>query len=652
MTQQAEQQEKLEFKTELKQLLHIITHSLYSNREIFLRELVSNASDAMNKLKYDSLEHEDKLEGDKTWKIKLIPDAEKKTLTICDNGIGMSRETIVDQLGTIARSGTKAFLEQLKQQQASERPALIGQFGVGFYSAFMVADQVTVRSRLAGEPKDQGVEWVSDGQGEYTVQTIEREKRGTEIVLHLKDDALEFLTEHTLRDLVRRYSNFLEHPIVMDVEKSTEDGGTEIVEETLNSRDAIWLRSRSQVKDEEYTEFYRQLTHNQDEPTCIIHYSAEGVQEFKVLLFIPTHRPFDLKFGEPKLGPRLYIQRVLIMENCEELLPPYLRFVRGVVDSSDLPLNISRELLQQNRRLEHMQKDLVKEILKELRGLKEDDYEKYVAFFRELGVILKEGVSNDYANRDTIADLLLFESIKTEEGCYTTLEQYVEAMPEEQKEIYYISGESKSLLARSPHLEAYREKGYDVLLLTDPVDEFVVNGLREYKEKPLKAADQGEQSSEEETIPDEAKELFRGLIDTLKEKIPEVSDVRLTMRLRESACCLVSPEGAMTANMERLMRQMGETSNFAPRRILELNPQHQVMVQLLELHDQKNDDPRIETYARLLYDQAVLSEGSSIQDPVALARRINELIVRDTQGQPKAQSPAPSFTPGSTEKPS
>lgn len=631
---QSEKQERLEFKTELRQLLHIITHSLYSNREIFLRELISNASDAINKLKFDSLEHEEKLEGNKDWKIKIIPNAEEGTLTISDNGIGMSRETIVDQIGTIARSGTKAFLEHLKEQQAAQRPDLIGQFGVGFYSAFMVADKVTVRSRLAGEEKNNGVEWVSDGQGEFTVEPISKENRGTDVILHLKDDAKDYLNDWKLRELVKKYSNFLEHAVVMDVTKEEEEGKKTTTEETLNNRDAIWLRSKSDVTEEEYQEFYKQISYDQQAPLRTLHYSAEGVQEFKVLLFLPCHRPFDLEFGDAKVGPRLYVQRVLIMDNCEELLPGYLRFVKGVVDSSSLPLNISREILQHNPYLEHMQKDLVKSVLKELRDIKENDYEKYVPFFKELGNILKEGVSQDRNNQEAIADLLLFESMKTEAGSYTTLANYIEAMPEDQEEIYYITGESRARLANSPYLEIFREKNQDVLFLTEPIDEYVVNSLPRFKEKSLKAIDQGDIKSDTEVSEDE-KKPFEKLLESLKAHIPEVSDIRLTKRLKESACCLIAPDGGMTAHMERLMEKMGgaQGSSWQKQRTLELNPDHSVVQGLREIHDQNTEDPRVEMYARLLYDQAVLAEGSMIEDPAKLAQRINELIVRDSSQQ-------------------
>ncbi len=429
------QAEKLEFKTELKQLLHLITHSLYSNKEIFLRELISNASDAINKIKFDSLQHDELLEDNKDWKIKIGLDKDAGTLTVSDNGVGMSLAEAIENLGTIAKSGTRAFLENLKKAEAKERPDLIGQFGVGFYSAFMVADKVTVVSRPAGDP-EHGVHWESDGQGEFTVDAARKETRGTEVTLHLKADEKEFLDPWRVRQIVRKFSDFIEHPVVMDVEKEEEEGKKTIVEETLNSRKAIWLRSKSEVTDEEYAEFYKQISGDADKPAKVIHYVAEGTNEFRVLLFIPAHRPLAFEWGEVPIGPRLYIQRVLIMDHCEELLPPYLRFVCGVVDSSDLPLNISREMLQHNPLLEKMRKNLVKAVLKALDDMKTDETEKYAQFFAGLGPVLKEGVGRDHANREKIADLLLFESMKTEKGKHTTLPEYVAKMGGTQKDVW------------------------------------------------------------------------------------------------------------------------------------------------------------------------------------------------------------------------
>jgi molecular chaperone HtpG len=632
MAETAPKAEKLEFRTELKQLLHIITHSLYSNKEIFLRELISNASDAINKIKFDSLAHEELLEGDKDWKIQIKADRSAGTLTVSDNGIGMSREEAVEDLGTIAKSGTRAFLESLKNaKDAPDRPDLIGQFGVGFYSAFMVADRVTVVSRRAGLPAGQGVSWSSDGQGEFTVETVEKPRRGTDVTLHLKEDEKDFLAEYRLRGIVKKFSDFIEHPVVMDVERG-EGADKKVVEETLNARKAIWLRAKKENTPEEYAEFYKQVTGDFTAPSKVIHYTAEGAQEFKVLAFVPAHRPFELQWGDYKAGLRLYIQRVLIMDRCEELLPPYLRFVRGVVDSSDLPLNISRELLQQNPLLDKIRSNVVRSVLKALEEMKAEEYDKYVSFYKELGEILKEGLGRDWDNRQRLADLLLFQSVKTPPGQYTTLAKYVEAMPADQKDIYYLIGESRELIEHSPYLEAFRSRGQDVLLLTDPIDEFALPNLGEYKGKKLKAADRGDLEADQESKKkrEEAAGQFQKLFEHLKARLPEVSDVRLSGRLKESASCLVADEGALTAHMERLMQRLGR-DEAGSRRVLELNGEHPAVQALQKVYEKSPDDPRVESYGRLLYDQAVIAEGSKVKDPAAFARRINELLVKDAR---------------------
>jgi molecular chaperone HtpG len=621
--------EKLEFKTELKQLLHIITHSLYSNKEIFLRELISNASDAINKIKFNSLQHEELLENNKDWKIKISVDDKNRALTVSDNGIGMSRESAIENLGTIAKSGTRAFLEGLKNAANQERPELIGQFGVGFYSAFMVADRVTVISRPAGDPK-QGVKWESDGQGEYLVETVEKADRGTDVILHLKEDEKEFLQPYTLRQTIKKFSDFIEHPVVMDVEKEDDQKNKAITEETLNSRKAIWLRNKSEVTPEEYNAFYKQIGMDATDPARVIHYTAEGANEFRVLLFIPAHKPFDMYWGEQKIGLRLYVQRVLIMDHCEALLQPYLRFVRGVVDSSDLPLNISRELLQQNPLLDRIQKNIVKSILGALEDMKSNEYDKYVSFFKELGAVLKEGVGRDWTNRQKLADLLLFESMKTEAGKFITLEQYVGNMPLDQKDIYYLAGESREHLEHSPYLEAFRARGQDVLFMTDPVDEFMLPGLTEYRTKKLHAVDRGELPGDDTAkTPPETNESYKKLFESLKSSITEVADVRLSHRLKESAACLVTDEGAMSAHLERLMQRMGRNEEMpTSKRVLELNGEHPVVIAMRQLFDKSPDDPRVADFGRLLYDEAVIAEGSKIKDPVAFARRVNELLIK------------------------
>jgi len=618
--------ETLEFKAELKQLLHLITHSLYSDREIFLRELISNASDAINKVRFDALANADQLEGNTDWKIKLTPDASAGTLTISDNGVGMSRDEVIANLGTVAQSGTKAFLEAAKRAgKSAEAPGLIGQFGVGFYSAFMVADKVTVATRPAGKPAD-GTRWESDGQGTFSIEAAEKPTRGTDVILHLKDDAKEFLEPYKLRGLVRKFSDFLEFPVVMDVEKE-KDGNKETTEETLNSRKAIWLRNKSEVKREEYDEFFKSIAHDTEPPAAVIHYAAEGKTEFKVLAFIPAKKPFSYDWQEPVCGLRLYVQRVLIMDHCEQVLPFYLRFVQGVVDSSDLPLNVSRELLQQNPLLDVIEKSVVKNVLDTLAGMKNVEFDKYREFFTGFGPILKEGLARDWPNREKIADLLLFESANTELGKVTTFAEYVEKMPEGQDAIYYLIGESAEQLRRSPYLEAFRAGGRDVLLLTDPIDEFAIPGLDAYKGKRLQAADRAETSAGE-TVPADVQAKFADLIAFLKGKLPEVADVRLSTRLTDSAACLVADSSAASAHLERIMERMGRGKE-ASKRVLELNPANPAVQALHDLHGANAADDRLEGYARLLYEEAVIAEGSTVADPVAFARLVNNLIARD-----------------------
>src|SRR6516162_7602295 len=411
--------ETLQFRTELKQVLDIIIHSLYSHKEIFLRELISNASDAIDTLRFQSLTRAELLEGDSEWKIKIIPDEKAGTLTVSDNGIGMPKESIIENLGTIAKSGTKAFLEALQKTEAKNRPELIGQFGVGFYSSFMVADKATVMSRMAGDASSAGVRWESDGQGEFSIESVEKPTRGTDVILHLRPDAKDFLKEWRIRALVKQYSDFVEHPVVMDIFREVDKKKVTTTEETLNARKALWLRPKAEVTKEEYAEFYKHLSHDFEEPAKVIHFSAEGLVEFKALLYIPTHKPFDLLWGDSKKGLHLYIRRVFIMDDCETLLPLYLRFVKGVVDSPDLPLNVSREMLQYSPILEKIKSNLVNKILKTLEVMRAEEYEAYVRFHEELGVFLKEGIYHDRANREQLANLLLVESTKTEPGRFT-----------------------------------------------------------------------------------------------------------------------------------------------------------------------------------------------------------------------------------------
>jgi molecular chaperone HtpG len=625
---------KLKFKTELNQLMDIIIHSLYSHREIFLRELISNACDAIDKVRFESLTDASLAGDDTEWQIKIIPNKEDGTLTISDNGIGMDEETIVRELGTIARSGTKAFIERMKEGGADgASPDLIGQFGVGFYSSFMVADRVTVISRAAGA--DKAVRWESTGEGSFTIDEAERDGRGTDVILHMRENADKYLEAFELRSLVKRFSDFVEHPIVLVTKEKKEDVKDgeeefEIKEETVNSRQAIWLRPKSEIKDDEYASFYKHITHDFSDPLHTIHYSAEGTLEFKSILFIPEHRPFDYYMTETKPSLQLYVNRVFITDACEHLLPMYLRFVKGVVDSSDLPLNVSREMLQDNPMIRKIQSNLVKRILGALAELKEKDYEKYLKFYGEFGATLKEGVTRDYANRDKIADLALFQSTRTDPGKYLSLSDYVGQMSEDQENIYYLCGDDIESLRHSPYLEVFKSRGQDVLLMDEPVDPFFADALSQYKGKTLKAVDKGDlDDDKDESIPEETAKAYKKLLKYLSKEIDGVKEVRLSKRLKESAACLVAEDGQMNAQMERLMRQLGGAMEQPPApRILELNPEHDAVKTLLSLYDDKPKSEDVKELGLLFLDQATIAEGSRIKDPSAFARRVNMLISR------------------------
>ncbi|WP_458250553.1 molecular chaperone HtpG [Geobacter anodireducens] len=636
------------FETEVQQLLDLVIHSLYSNKDIFLRELISNASDAIDKVLFESHQNAAVIEGEPEGKIKLIPDKEAGTITIRDNGVGMTLEEVEKNIGTIAHSGTKAFLANLKEQNVADHPELIGQFGVGFYASFMVADRVTLLTRRAGHDKAAGVRWESTGDGTYTVEECAKETRGTEITLHLKEEMKEYLDEWKIRSIVRKYSDYVQYPIVMDVTRTEvpkgvngeeiEGAGTieKTEEETLNSMKAIWTRSKSEVTEEEYEEFYKHVSHDFEKPLKTIHYSAEGTSEFKALLYLPAHKPFDLFMPERKKGVQLYVRRVFITDSCEQLLPDYLRFVKGVVDSSDLPLNVSREILQEDVQIKRIQKSLVGKILSTLSEMREKEADDYLAFYKEFGPVLKEGVHFDYANRDKLQELLLFESTATDAGSFVSLKEYQERMPEGQEEIYFITGTSRTALEQSPHLEIFRKKGYEVLFLTDPVDEWVVQGLPEYGGKKLKAVDRGdvipateEEKKEQEAKREEAAKQYGDLLSFVKEKLAErVKEVRLSNRLTDSACCLVADEYGLNANMERILRAMNQTVPES-KRILELNPDHPIMQVMATLFGKDKSNPRLADYCDLLYDQALLTEGSPIADPLRFTRLVAELMVAD-----------------------
>ncbi len=635
-----------QFQTEVTQLLDLVIHSLYSNRDIFLRELISNSSDAIDKARFEAQSNESILEGNSDWKIKLISNKEAGTLTIRDNGIGMSMAEVEENIGTIAKSGTKSFVQAMKDAAATQQPELIGQFGVGFYASFMVADKVVLTTRRAGDTTH-GTCWESIGDGSYTIEDCTKETRGTEIVLHLKEEFKEYLDEWKIRSIVKKYSDFIQYPVCMDITRTEtpkgvdgeeiEGAGTieKTEEQTLNSMKAIWARPKSDVTEEEYKEFYKHVSHDFEDPFKTIHFAAEGVSEFKALLYLPGKKPFDLFMAERKRGVQLYVKRVFITEKCDALLPDYLRFVRGVVDSADLPLNVSREILQEDVQIKRIQKSLVGKVLSTLTDLKEKEYEDYLKFWTEFGPVLKEGLHFDYANKEKLQELLLFQSTNTESGKYVSLKDYVERMPEAQKEIYYITGEDRAALEQSPLLEAFRAKGFEVLFLTDPVDEWVVQSLHEYKEKKLKAVDRGDvdldsedEKKEKEKKQEEAKKEFGTLLELIKNRLEsKVKEVRFSNRLTDSACCLVADDYGMNANMERIMKAMNQAVPES-KRVLELNPDHPIVRVMGDMHKETSSDARLLDYADLLYDQALLTEGSPIKDPLKFTKLVSELMVK------------------------
>lgn len=628
--------QQMEFRTEIKQLLDLMVHSLYSHKEIFLRELLSNASDAIDKARYESLMNVNILENEKDWKIKITADKEKGTLTVSDNGIGMTYDEAIRELGTIARSGTKEFLELLKEKKTLDDPTMIGQFGVGFYSSFMVADRVTVISRKAGTGTVKGVRWESSGEGSFMVEEVEKAGKGTDVILHLREDEKKYLEEWEIKEVVRKYSDFIEHPIMMDVEREKESKLKKgekvrlVEEETLNSMKAIWLKNRSEISDNEYHEFYKHVAHDFSDPAKIVHYRAEGTSEFTALLYIPSVRPPDIFYREYKVGPMLYVKRVKIMDHCEDVIPPYLRFVRGVVDSSDLPLNVSREILQSNRQVETIKKSITKKVLDALEEMKNVEYDKYLKFYKEFGRVLKEGIHYDVSRREGIAELLLFPSTKTEGDTYTSLIEYTERMKEGQDKIFFITAASREEAARSPYLEAFKEKDYEVLIMLDDIDDFIMGGF-EYKGKKFMSVVKGDVSldKEEAKKKDEEGKKYRGLLDMIKGELEnDVKDVRLSGRLKDSPCCLVSEETDMDPQMEKLLRSMGQKLPET-KRILEVNPSHPLLRSMNRLFQKDRKDERLRDYASLLYGQALLLEGSPPRDPSVFSSRVSKIMLEN-----------------------
>ncbi len=626
--------EQMNFQTEAKQLLKLMIHSLYSNKEIFLRELISNASDAADKLRFEALTDGALYEDDSELKILVSYDSAERTITITDNGIGMSRQEVIDHIGTIAKSGTREFFDSLTGDQVKDAN-LIGQFGVGFYSAFIIADKVTLLTRRAGLTAEHGVCWESIGEGDFTLETVTKEKRGTEITLHLREGEDELLNGMRLRGIVRKYSDHITLPIEMKKEEwSQEENKTLISDEleSINQANALWARPKSDITQEQYNEFYKHVSHDFEAPLTYLHAKVEGKQEYTQLLYIPAHAPFDMFDREHRHGIKLYVQRVFIMEDAEKLLPNYLRFVRGVIDSNNLPLNVSREILQESKDIETIRAGTVKKVLGLIESLSksEDDEgkEKYKTFWREFGSVLKEGVGEDFSNRERIAKLLRFISTHDEsDEPSVSLADYVGRMKEGQDKIYYVTADSLNAAKSSPHLEVFRKKGIEVLLLCERVDEWLASNLNEFDGKPLQSVAKG--SLDLGDLEDEAEKKERekesGELQPLTEKMQEVlgervKEVRITLRLTESPACLVADAHDMGGNLERLLKSAGQQVNHV-KPILEINPHHP-MVKGLNI-----DDERFEDWSNLLFDQALLAEGGQLDNPAVFVKRLNELLL-------------------------
>ncbi|MEV4628010.1 molecular chaperone HtpG [Micromonospora sp. NPDC049523] len=636
--------ETLEFQAEARQLLQLMIHSIYSNKDIFLRELISNASDALDKLRLESLVDKELEVDTSDLHIQIEVDREQRTLTVRDNGIGMTRDEVVGLIGTIAKSGTAELLRQLKESKdAAASQDLIGQFGVGFYSTFMVADKVTLVSRRVGE--QDGTRWESDGAGTYTVEPVADAPQGTAVTVHLKpedeeDQLFDYTTEWKIRELVKRYSDFIAWPIRMEVERPASDADGEGDDapkhevKTLNSMKALWARPRNEVSDEEYNEFYRHVSRDWNDPLEIIRMKGEGTFEYEALLFIPSQAPFDLFTRDAKLGIQLYVKRVFIMDDCQALMPEYLRFVKGVVDAHDLSLNISREILQQDRQIQLMRRRLVKKVLSTVKDLMGQDADKYGTFWREFGRAVKEGLLNDFENQRAILDISSFASTHDPEQL-VTLQQYVERMKEGQTDIYYMTGESRKMIENSPHMEAFHAKGYEVLLLTDPVDEMWVEAVRDFDGKQLRSIAKGQvdldaeqEDKADEPDRDQQKEEYAALLTWLSTQLTEqVKEVRLSSRLTTSPAILVGDAQDMTPTLERMYRAMGQEVPQI-KRILELNPTHPLVTGLRKAHEQRSEDPAVAETAELLYGTALLAEGGELPDPARFARLLADRLAR------------------------
>ena len=626
--------EHLSFQTEVKQLLKLMIHSLYSNKEIFLRELISNSSDAADKLRFEGLTDGALYESDSDLKIRVSYDTKARTITVSDNGIGMSRQEVIDHIGTIAKSGTREFFSTLTGDQTKDAH-LIGEFGVGFYSTFIVADKVTLITRRAGLTPEHGVRWESGGEGDYTLEMVEKADRGTDVILHLREGEHDLLNGWRIRSIIRKYSDHISLPIVIKKEEWSQEKNENIItdeDETINQASALWARPKSEITLEQYEEFYKHVAHDPEPPLAYVHTKVEGKHEYTQLLYIPSHAPFDMFDREHRHGVKLYVQRVFIMDDAEQLLPNYLRFVRGVIDSNDLPLNVSREILQESKDIESIRSGSVKKVLGLLDQLiqseQDSDKEKYKIFWKEFGQVFKEGVGEDYANREHIAKLLRFVSTHTDsDEQVVSLNDYIGRMKEGQEKIYYVTADSLKATRSSPHLEVFQKKGIEVILLFERVDEWLAANLTEFEGKSLQSIAKGnldlgnlenkEEKKEQEKEANEYKELtdkIKGILDT------HVKEVRITLRLTESPACLVAESHDMGGNLERLLKSAGQKVTHA-KPILEINPHHP-MVQRL-----KYEEERFADWSYILFDQALLAEGGQLEDPAAFVKRLNELLL-------------------------
>jgi molecular chaperone HtpG len=630
-TSTSDASQTLGFQAEVKQLLHLMIHSLYSNKEIFLRELVSNASDACDKLRFEAIDHPELLEGDAELHVRVDYDKAARTITISDNGVGLSRDEAIANLGTIARSGTREFFSKLtgdKQKDAQ----LIGQFGVGFYSSFIVADKVTVRSRRAGLPEDQAIVWESDGQGEFSIGATQKKSRGTEVILHLRADEDEFLSGWKLREVLRRYSDHISLPVQMLKEEWDQEKSEQVKKdewESVNQANALWTRSKSEVSDEQYREFYKHVSHDYDDPLAWTHNRVEGRSEYTQLLYVPKHAPFDMWDRDARRGVKLYVKRVFIMDDAEQMLPSYLRFVRGVIDSADLPLNVSRELLQESRDVRAIREGSTKRILSLLEDMAENKKDDYAIFWTEFGQVLKEGTGEDASNLERIAKLLRFASTKEDSDAQTvTLDEYVSRMKEGQDKIYFVTADSYTAGRNSPHLEIFRKKGIEVLVLWDRVDEWMLSHLREFDGKKLVSVAKGGldlealADEEEKKHQTEVAEQFKPLVERLQESLKDrVKEVRVTLRLVDSPSCVVVGQNDLSPHLQRMLKAAGqEAPNILP--VLEINPEHALVKRVQSASDESFND-----WASLLFEQALLADGSTLPDPTAFVRRVNQLLL-------------------------